>query len=114
MNHVNTGATVNIAAGTYPEHVVTSRDITLQASGVVTLLSERRAPHKRESAGGCRLCGGIRREYAVLRFSRRKKHAFALYLRRGGILDDAALKDAASEMNSFLTAQKSAKLKRVK
>jgi len=52
VNHVNTGATVNIAAGTYPEHVVIARDITLQASGVVTLLSERRAPHKRESAGG--------------------------------------------------------------
>jgi integrase len=33
---------------------------------------------------------------------------------RYNILDDADLKDAAAKMNSFLTGQKSAKLKRVK
>jgi integrase len=33
---------------------------------------------------------------------------------RYNILDDADLKDAATKMNSFLSAQKSAKLKRVK
>jgi hypothetical protein len=33
---------------------------------------------------------------------------------RYNILDDADLKDAATKMNSFLKAQKSAKLKRVK
>jgi hypothetical protein len=37
VNHVSTGATVNITAGTYPERLVIARDISLQASGVVTL-----------------------------------------------------------------------------